>query len=224
MAYKKYFTLSYDDGSYADRKLVPMINEYGLKCTFNLNSGRMSADDRNDWRICTDEINTLYKGHEIATHGLEHPHYREMKPEEIIYDITEDMKNLSAIVGHPVLGHAYPYGCFNQYVIDVAATTGIRYARVATSDETVDPPKNWLEWYPTCHHANPKIFTLLEDFINAEPTDHDLLFYLWGHSFELEEENKEFNNWDHIEKVFRMISGRSDITYVTNMEFFESHQ
>lgn len=221
MTYKKYFTLSYDDGSYADRKLVPIINAYGLKCTFNLNSGKMSEDDRNDWRIATSEINDLYKGHEIATHGLEHPHYREMSVEDILYDVNEDIKNLSKITGHPVLGHAYPYGSFNQYVVDVLSKTPVKYARVATSDETFDLPSDYLQWYPTCHHANPKIFTLLENFINAEPTDHDLLFYLWGHSFELEEQNREFNSWDHIEKVFKMISGRNDIEYVTNMEFLE---
>ena len=35
----KAFTLSYDDGNVADRKLVGMFNKYGLKGTFHLNSG-----------------------------------------------------------------------------------------------------------------------------------------------------------------------------------------
>ena len=36
----KAITLSYDDGVFSDYKLVQILNRYGLKCTFNLNSGR----------------------------------------------------------------------------------------------------------------------------------------------------------------------------------------
>ncbi len=221
MTYKKYVTLSYDDGSESDRKIVPMMNAYGLKCTFNLNSGKMTDDDRTDWRIPRSEAPDLYKGHEIATHGLMHPHYREMTREEIEYDVKEDMKNLSAIFGRPITGHAYPYGNFNDFVVETVAGCGVRYARLATSDQTYDPPEDLFRWYPTCHHAFPNVFELIDGFLRAEPTDHDLLFYLWGHSFEPDEENKEFNNWEHIDKIFKLLSGHDDVEYVTNMEFLE---
>ena len=35
----KALTLSYDDGVEQDIKLIDILNRYGLKCTFNLNSG-----------------------------------------------------------------------------------------------------------------------------------------------------------------------------------------
>ena len=35
----KYFTMSFDDGTIQDRRFVKILNNYGLKCTFNLNSG-----------------------------------------------------------------------------------------------------------------------------------------------------------------------------------------
>ena len=35
----KAFNLSYDDGITQDSRFVSLINKYGLKCTFNLNSG-----------------------------------------------------------------------------------------------------------------------------------------------------------------------------------------
>lgn len=35
----KTLTLSYDDGAIYDRKLIEIMNKYGLKGTFNLNSG-----------------------------------------------------------------------------------------------------------------------------------------------------------------------------------------
>ena len=39
---KKMFTLSYDDNVLQDKRLVELLNKYGLKCTFNVNSGIFS--------------------------------------------------------------------------------------------------------------------------------------------------------------------------------------
>lgn len=36
---KKALTLSYDDGVEQDRRLVEILNRYGIKATFNINSG-----------------------------------------------------------------------------------------------------------------------------------------------------------------------------------------
>ena len=38
----KAVTFSYDDGVTQDIQLVNLFNKYGLKCTFNLNSGLMN--------------------------------------------------------------------------------------------------------------------------------------------------------------------------------------
>ena len=36
---KKAVTLSYDDGVVSDIRLMEILNKYGLKCTFNINTG-----------------------------------------------------------------------------------------------------------------------------------------------------------------------------------------
>ena len=45
---KKYFTLSFDDGLEQDKRVLDLMKKYGLKGTFNLNSGmfgpRLKAD------------------------------------------------------------------------------------------------------------------------------------------------------------------------------------
>ena len=38
----KAVTFSYDDGIVSDKKLVKILNEYGMKGTFNVNSGIMT--------------------------------------------------------------------------------------------------------------------------------------------------------------------------------------
>ena len=40
---KRAVTLSYDDGMVYDKLLVEILNTYGIKCTFNLNSELFAA-------------------------------------------------------------------------------------------------------------------------------------------------------------------------------------
>ena len=54
----KALTMSYDDGRLQDRRLVGIFNEYGIRGTFHLNSGRLEEDNR----IHPDEIPGLYRG------------------------------------------------------------------------------------------------------------------------------------------------------------------
>ena len=41
---QKAFTLSYDDGVRQDKRLAAIFNKYGLKCTFNVNTGMMGDE------------------------------------------------------------------------------------------------------------------------------------------------------------------------------------
>ena len=40
---KKVFTMSYDDGVRQDRRLIEILDRYGIKATFNINSGIFEA-------------------------------------------------------------------------------------------------------------------------------------------------------------------------------------
>ena len=39
MAGKKYFTLSFDDGVEQDKRLIEVLKQYDMPCTFNLSGG-----------------------------------------------------------------------------------------------------------------------------------------------------------------------------------------
>ena len=66
----KVLTMSYDDGTPADEKLVNIFNKYGIKGTFNLNAGLY--DNPRYGRLPKERIKDLYKGHEVATHTYTH--------------------------------------------------------------------------------------------------------------------------------------------------------
>ena len=53
-------TLSYDDGVVEDVKLCEILNKYGIKATFNLNSGQFSKKE-GEGRLTKNQVLSLYK-------------------------------------------------------------------------------------------------------------------------------------------------------------------
>ena len=178
-------------------------------------------DECNQWinngivikRINVDEIKELYRGHEVAIHSLNHPYLEKLSRELVIKEIFEDRKNLEKTFGYMVRGMAYPYGTYNETVLEVLKTCGIEYSRTTAENERFNLPKNYLEWDPTCHHKNSKLMDLAKAFINNQ-FESQSLFYVWGHSYEFDVDD----NWKVIEKFSDEVSNRKDIWYATNIE------
>ena len=221
MKYRKALTFSYDDGIEQDRKLVEIFNRYGMKATFNLNTGIQSPESNFEIegvhinRMKQDGLAKLYKGHEIATHGLTHAAPTDMTKEELDKEFITDMKNIERIYGTYPVGMAYAYGCVNDTVAKYLKSIGIKYGRTVESSHSFEIPKEPIKLKATCHHDDEMLFELAEKFIKAEPKeDEPMLFYVWGHSYEFDVNN----NWDRIEKFCKMMAGRDDIFYGTNRE------
>lgn len=222
---KKALTLSYDDGMIYDKKLVAILNEYGLKCTFNLNSGEFATDVSAARRRLTEsEAVELYAdtNHEIAVHGLKHLSLPFFPGEAALNDVIEDRKNLERIFGRIVKGMAYAYGKYDDKAVETLRCCGIKYARTVVSTEKFDIPSDWLRMPATCHHNNPRLAEITDRFLNDEPArsyayDSPKLFYLWGHSYEFEDNY----NWNLIEEFAKKTGGRDDVWYATNGEVYE---
>ena len=64
------------------------------------------------------------------------------------------------------------------------------------------------------HHTDfDTLFSLGEKFLASTP-EHDEIFYVWGHSYEFDADD----SWGRFEEFLRMMSGKSDILYLTNRE------
>ena len=70
-----------------------------------------------------------------------------------------------------------------------------------------------LRFRPTCHHDDEALFSLAEQFLQAE-AETPQIFYIWGHSYEFEGNR----NWDRLERLCEMLAGRDDIFYGINRE------
>lgn len=221
---KKAITFSYDDGVTQDIRLIELFNKYGLKCTFNLNSGllgkpgqllREGVDVRHD-KIAPDRVRGVYEGHEVATHAVTHPYLTRLTDEEIVREIEDDRIRLSELVGYDVIGHAYPMGDCDERVARILRDrTGVKYARTVKSTYNFDLQKNMYLFDPTVYHHREmdEMFRLGEEFLKLD-TDEPKLFYIWGHAYEFD----IHNDWQRFEEFLEMISGREDVFYGTNRE------
>ena len=212
-------TLSYDDGCTEDRQMISILNQYGIKSTFNLNAGRISDSLS---KIKFEEFDEVYQGHEIASHSYTHPHLYNLDLGGISYQIVRDREALEEILHKPVEGFAYPYGLRHETdeMVDCLRSCGIRYARTTNSTRTFHLPQDYLRWNPTCHHADPELFDLAEEFFKPDDIEHpwritSKLFYVWGHSY-------EFNgNWDLLERICQTLGNKDEVWYATNGEIID---
>ena len=223
----KAVTFSYDDGVTQDIRLIELFNKYGLKATFNLNSGLLGREntliregvtvDHN--KVRAEDVRYIYEGHEIAAHTLTHPILPAIaEKSEIIRQVEEDRLALSELAGYEVVGFAYPGGGINydsRVSEIIRRDTGVKYCRTIVSSHSLEPEKNLYELKPTVYHHEEfdKTFKLAEKFISAEP-DSPMLLYIWGHSFEFDIRNE----WERFEELCKILAGRSDIFYGTGRE------
>lgn len=219
--YRKALTFSYDDGIEQDRKLVEIFNKYGMKATFNLNTGIQTPESNFEIegvyinRMKQEGLEELYKGHEIATHGLTHAAPTGMTKEQLDEEFLTDMSNIERIYGTYPVGMAYAYGCVDDEVVKYLKSIGIKYGRTVEASHSFEIPKEPLKLKATCHHDDDMLFELAEKFLKAEPKENEqMLFYVWGHSYEFDVNN----NWDRMEEFCKMMSGKADIFYGTNRE------
>jgi peptidoglycan-N-acetylglucosamine deacetylase len=208
----KALTLSYDDGRIYDRRLVEIMNRHGIKGTFHLNSGFFGRDSY----ITEEEIGSLFAGHEVSAHTTTHP-FLELTPTEgIATQLLDDRNKLEELCGYPVRGMSYPFGTYDSRVLASLPALGIEYSRTTQSHGGFQLPSNWLEWHPTCHHRD--MLAKGEEFLALVPRYSRMqLFYLWGHSYEFDNNN----NWEDMEKFCAMMGNHEDIWYATNIEVLD---
>ena len=208
----KALTMSYDDGRIQDRRLVEIFNRYGIRGTFHLNSGRFGEENR----IHPEEINELYRGHEIACHTVTHPTIARCPLPEAAAEVLEDRVALEKISGMPVRGMSYPNGSYSEEIVRLLPGCGIRYSRITGNSEAFTLPEDPYRWKATCHH-NHRLLELGDQFLALYKKQYLYLMYVWGHSYEFDDRN----NWDLIDEFCRKMGGREDIWYCTNIELMD---
>ena len=215
--------MSYDDGFYQDIRLVEIMNKYGLKGSFNLNTERISdVDSVKDWQcLSIRQIKDIYmaNGHEVALHTYSHTNLFDIPIENITYEYLKDKEIIEGITGKIVRGSAYPFSRYNDKALAALRACGVSYARGGEESESFEMPSDWLQIKNTARHINPRLFELCDKFIALSPASHHpcAMFYLMGHSYEF----SQSDNWSVIENFAQKMGGHDDIWYATSIEIFD---
>ncbi|HEA3199509.1 TPA: polysaccharide deacetylase family protein [Aeromonas veronii] len=141
---KKYLMITADDG-YQDNltRMLPLLEKYGYKAVVYVVTG----EGYNRWDVehptnpdtkvslmSGEQVKALAaSGHvEIGGHTLTHPRLSKLTPEQQAHEIQENKRQLEALLGHPLLSFAYPYGDMNESAKEQAIAAGYCFA-VATN-------------------------------------------------------------------------------------------
>lgn len=220
---RKAITFSFDDGVTQDVRLVEMFNKLGLKCTFNLNSACFGVSGNlkccgkvvNHNKVKAEDVKEIYKGHEVACHTLTHPDLTKLDDKAVIWQIEEDRKALEDLCGYRVRGMAYPCGTFDDRVVKlIKENTPILYSRTTQCTYDFKTEGDLLKLKATCWFGDERIFSLAEKFIE-DNSGENLLFYIWGHSYEIDADNP---TWEKFEELCKYLSDRADVFYGTNSQ------
>jgi peptidoglycan/xylan/chitin deacetylase (PgdA/CDA1 family) len=223
----KALILSNDDGTIADRRLVKLMNDYNLKGTFHLNSNKLDTKGY----LTKEEIKNLFLGHEVSVHSANHPGLSGMSKIDIVYEVVEDRKELEKITGNTVRGMAYPFGSYDNLVLETIGGLGIEYARTVADTYNFSIPNDFLIWHPSIHQFGKAYFkpndakndkkeleafyNLVSNFLKADTL---ALLDVWGHSWE---NNGEGNRWVEMENFFKLVAKNKDIYYTTQIHLVD---
>lgn len=212
----KYFILSFDDGTVYDRRFVALLNKYGIKATFNLNSGLEDfvwyyEDKYPIRRQCLKETVQQYQGHEIASHTLHHHWLNSLTPPQLRREVDEDCKALKGIFGLTQIGFGVPFTACSDREIKIIQKN-VRYIRLSEMSDCFALPK---DPYHIPIHGLYNDADIREKVVRFAENDlPESLFVMAGHSYEFE----VLDHWDYIESLLQFIQS-FDFQIVTTMEF-----
>ena len=219
----KAVTFSFDDGTFQDYEMVNMLNHFNMKGTFNVNSKLMYKNSYftmcgwiKNYRLEKHQVVDLFKGHEIASHTSTHTDFNNLTKELLKQEIDEDIVNLTKLAKYQVRGFAYPFGIFNDEIINSLKENGVVYARSTKSQFNFELPKDFYTYGGTCTISDRLFPSLVKKWVKLSPKSMKL-FYIWGHSYELD----MFHEHEKIFDLYSQIANKEDCWYATNIQIFD---
>ena len=129
--------LTIDDGYAEVGDMVEVLDRYGFGATVFLVSETLGGV--NDWShdeqlrgrkiLTVEEARSLREhGVELGAHSRSHRELPGLDDAELVEEITSSRRKLERILGEPISSFAYPYGCFDERVVDAVRAAGFASA------------------------------------------------------------------------------------------------
>lgn len=211
----KYFVFSIDDGTIYDQTTIETFNRYGVKGTFNLNSGLQDfvwyLGELPIRRLSLYESKELYNGHEVASHTLSHPYLDQCPYEDVVREINEDIYNLENIFNREIVSFATPFEtCGDREVDIIKNSTKITNIRLSEIDESFKKPIDPYHIKVTALDIH-RALELIDEFISNDEAE---LFVYAGHSYDFYVED----TFNLLEELIKKLVEHKNVIKVTTMQ------
>ena len=212
----KYFAFSIDDGTIYDGLTIALFNRFGIRATFNLNSGLSDyvwyLDGRPIRRFNLEEAVHLYDGHEVASHTLHHPDLAYLDENAIRYEVGADVENLRNIFHRDVTSFATPFeSCGEREISAIREVEGISAIRMSKIDESFSFPRDPYHIKCTCFEID-RALTLLDAFLSIPG---DAVFVYAGHSYDFALQEDGFPK---LERLIKVLIASGKVEFITMAE------
>ncbi len=127
--------LTIDDGWPSESTFVDLVNRYGFRASYFL---------PNFAHVTEEEIRALDASGEVCGHTVTHPNLETLSYDEAYQEVYQNRIWLENIVGHAVTCFAYPFGGYNDTVVQAVRDAGMQMAFLAWGgltaiDGSMDP-------------------------------------------------------------------------------------
>ena len=213
---RKIFLLSFDDGTIWDKRFVELLNRYGMKATFNLNSGLEDFVWEFEDRLAVRrqklaETVEQYRGHEVASHTLTHPWLNTLTPPQLAREVGKDCETIKTIFGLEEIGFGVPFTACDEREIRIIRKF-VSYIRLSAFADSFELP---ADPYHIPIHGLYNAPDIREKIAAFAQNDLDVsLFVMAGHSYEFE----ALDHWEYIEELLKYIQSFG-FEIMTTMEF-----
>jgi peptidoglycan/xylan/chitin deacetylase (PgdA/CDA1 family) len=210
----------WDDGVNDDIRLIEILRRHNAKASFNLNYSTHKETRGPAWsfrglkevhRLARSELSEVYEGFTIANHSLGHPHLEQLEPAAALQEIREGRDTLEQHFGVPITGFAYPFGSYDEAVIEMVRETGHVYARTCVNLTPCFPPADPITFHPDCHFLDANFWDKFQ-----QASEQSEVFYFWGHSYELVTED----DWTAFEQKIEKISAQPNAQWADLPDLF----
>jgi peptidoglycan/xylan/chitin deacetylase (PgdA/CDA1 family) len=136
----KPIVISVDDGYVDDvRTILPDLEHWHMVATFFVITGRMTEPGF----LSAGQIRELDQaGMDVGDHTAHHVDLRLLTPAELEAETAGSRRTLEAVLGHPVYFFAYPFGAFNDRVVQAVRAAGftMAYTTASSTSESTNEP------------------------------------------------------------------------------------
>jgi peptidoglycan/xylan/chitin deacetylase (PgdA/CDA1 family) len=122
----KPIVISFDDGWQEQYTTAfPILTKYGLSGTFFVYTRPLDHTEFMTWAQLQELVAA---GMDIQSHSITHPHLRALAPDAAFKEIAESKAILEKRLGKPVIAFCYPFGEYNQAIIEMVKRAGYESA------------------------------------------------------------------------------------------------